>query len=243
MRTGREDLVPAAPPPAPGRVRGNPRRYSDEAYVRRVELVARFSFALAALSLGVAAVMATTLLGLLPLKEKEHVLVQFDEPTAQLVRLIPERIDRRTEDQLIENSLRRYVEDRETINLVDEEVRYGWVQAYSSEKVSRAFQEQMMTSNPESPLNEFAKKKLTREIHILSAGRVPGSGGTWQVEFTTIDRRNQKAVQRGEWVATLAVRRGAIEGPADVVRLNPLGVRVTGYAVRQRSIGTAEVRG
>ncbi|MFC3230379.1 VirB8/TrbF family protein [Marinibaculum pumilum] len=237
MRSGHDDLVPAGLPPTKGRVRGNRVRSQDEAYVRRLERLVKASWALAGLGVGLAGSMGTVVLGLFPLKSTEHVLVQFDQPSAQLVRLIPERIDRRTEELLTEDVLRRYVDDRETINLVDENLRYGWVQAHSTDRVYAEFRDRMTTSNADSPLNEFAEKKLVREVHILSAGPVPGSSGTWQVEFTTIDRRDKTAVQRGEWVATMRVYRTAIEGVADRIRLNPLGLRVAGYAVRKRSLG------
>lgn len=101
-------------------------------------------------------------LALLPLKQTETVFVSMTDG-AQIVRLLPEQIDRSTLEQYVRSTLTEYVEKRETINFVDDDERFKWVQTFTHPQWFRLFAEHMSSGNPDSPLVYYAKNELTRD--------------------------------------------------------------------------------
>lgn len=169
-------------------------------------------------------------LALLPLKQTETVFVSMTNG-AQIVRLLPEQIDRSTLEQYVRSTLTEYVEKRKTINFVDEGERFTWVQAFTHPQWFKLFAEHMNSSNPDSPLVYYAKHELTRDIYVQSLESIPGTDHVWRAEYIATDRKSGVKVRTKTFVATFKARVAGIEASAAKTGINPFGLIVENYAV------------
>ena len=169
-------------------------------------------------------------LALLPLKQTETVFVSMTDG-AQIVRLLPEQIDRSTLEQYIRSTLTEYVEKRETINFVDDDERFKWVQTFTHPQWFRLFAEHMSSGNPDSPLVYYAKNELTRDVFVQSLEQIPDADGVWRAEYVATDRKSGVKVRTKTFVATFKARLASIEASAAKTGINPFGLIVENYAV------------
>ena len=181
-------------------------------------------------SLFVIFALAATIITLLPLKEKEVVIVEFKNAAQNVVVLEKASTPLQASDKLISSVLRIYVADRESVDKVTEgAIRYPRVRDMSSDEVWRQFH--AIYGNQDS--GPFFQKGLKRAIQITSDSKL--APGIQQIEFTrtdTMDGQQGEAVSK--WIAiiryTFADRRAT---EAEALR-NPLGLFVTEYSVKAR---------
>lgn len=207
---------------------------SNIGYLRRLEKSVCVLTKISAVSVFAVVGSFCAVLALLPLKKTETVFVSL-QSGQQLVRLLPEQIDRPTLEQYIRAVLFEYVEKRETINFVDDDERYAWVQAFTQPQWFRLFAEHMSSANPNSPLVSYAKNELTREVKVLSLERLPETDNVWRAEFAAIDRKSGVAVRNKEFVATFKAAPASVQIKSVQAQLNPFGVLVENYAVTAKN--------
>lgn len=203
-------------------------------YLRRLEKSVDVLTKIASVSVFAVIGSFCTVLALLPLKKTETVFVSLQNGQ-QLVRLLPEQIDRSTLEQYVRSTLFEYVEKRETINFVNDGERYTWVQAFTQPQWFKLFAEHMSSANPNSPLVSYAKNELTREVKVLSLEELPETKGIWRAEFVAIDRKSGVAVRNKEFVATFKVSITSTQGKSSQVQINPFGLIVENYAVTAKN--------
>ena len=103
---------------------------ADLGYLRRLEKSVALLSKIAAVSVFSVVGSFCVVLALLPLKKTETVFVSMKDGQ-QMVRLLPQEIDRTTKEEYIRSVLFDYIRKRETINFVDEGERFAWVQAFT----------------------------------------------------------------------------------------------------------------
>lgn len=203
---------------------------NSASYLRRLEKSVAVLSKIAGASVFATVGSFCAVLALLPLKQTETVFVSMTNG-AQIVRLLPEQIDRSTLEQYVRSTLTEYVEKRETINFVDDDERFKWVQTFTHPQWFRLFAEHMNSSNPDSPLVYYAKNELTRDVYVQSLESIPGTDHVWRAEYVATDRKSGVKVRTKTFVATFKARVAGIEASAAKTGINPFGLIVENYAV------------
>lgn len=122
--SGNEEVLKNAPPTV------EQPETTDLGYLRRLEKSVALLSKIAAVSVFSVVGSFCVVLALFPLKKTETVFVSMKDGQ-QMVRLLPQEIDRTTKEEYIRSVLFDYIRKRETINFVDEGERFAWVQAFT----------------------------------------------------------------------------------------------------------------
>ncbi|HVJ35206.1 MAG TPA: type IV secretion system protein [Terriglobia bacterium] len=173
---------------------------------------------------------------LFPLKQIVPQFVYFSDARDQVVSVDARHISRDTRDLLAENLIRAYVTDRETINNVDERVRYPRLQRFSAVNVFGSFRKLMDPSSPNSPLKKYRDAGMTRETHIEAVTPTSYREGIYAVDFVVIDRKGPDEVARKTYTASVQVSYKPIETHPDIASENPIGLQVEAYSIRERDL-------
>lgn len=203
---------------------------NSASYLRRLEKSVAVLSKIAGASVFATVGSFCAVLALLPLKQTETVFVSMKDGQ-QMVRLLPQEIDRTTKEEYIRSVLFDYIRKRETINFVDEGERFAWVQAFTHPQWFKLFAEHMNSSNPDSPLVYYAKHELTRDIYVQSLESIPGTDHVWRAEYIATDRKSGQSVRTKSFVATFKAYTAAVQTDRTKASLNPFGLIVENYAV------------
>lgn len=203
---------------------------NSASYLRRLEKSVALLSNIAAISVFSVVGSFCVVLALFPLKKTETVFVSMKDGQ-QMVRLLPQEIDRTTKEEYLRSVLFDYIRKRETINFVDEGERFAWVQTFTHPQWFRLFAEHMSSGNPDSPLVYYAKNELTRDVYVQSLESIPGTDHVWRAEYVATDRKSGVKVQTKTFVATFKARVAGIEASAAKTGINPFGLIVENYAV------------
>lgn len=181
-----------------------------------------------AMLLCVALVVAIVVM--LPLKEKEIVMVEFRKASDNVVLL--EKADGRVQSnqKLISYTVRMYVSDRESVDKITEaKIRYPRVRDMSTREVWESFQK-IYGSKDSGPVFQPG---LKRAIDITSDSRL--ADGIHEVEFSRIDTVDgQPGELITKWKAV--IRYGFADRKvteAEAMR-NPIGLIVAEYSIKAR---------
>lgn len=203
---------------------------NSASYLRRLEKSVALLSNIAAISVFSVVGSFCVVLALFPLKKTETVFVSMKDGQ-QMVRLLPQEIDRTTKEEYLRSVLFDFIRKRETINFVDEGERFAWVQAFTHPQWFKLFAEHMNSSNPDSPLVYYAKNELTRDVYVQSLESIPGTDHVWRAEYVATDRKSGVKVRTKTFVATFKARVAGIEASAAKTGSNPFGLIVENYAV------------
>lgn len=203
---------------------------NSASYLRRLEKSVALLSNIAAISVFSVVGSFCVVLALFPLKKTETVFVSMKDGQ-QMVRLLPQEIDRTTKEEYLRSVLFDFIRKRETINFVDEGERFAWVQAFTHPQWFKLFAEHMNSSNPDSPLVYYAKNELTRDVYVQSLESIPGTDHVWRAEYVATDRKSGVKVRTKTFVATFKARVAGIEASAAKTGINPFGLIVENYAV------------
>ena len=203
---------------------------NSASYLRRLEKSVAVLSKIAGASVFATVGSFCAVLALLPLKQTETVFVSMKDGQ-QMVRLLPQEIDRTTKEEYLRSVLFDYIRKRETINFVDEGERFAWVQAFTHPQWFKLFAEHMNSSNPDSPLVYYAKNELTRDIYVQSLESIPGTDHVWRAEYIATDRKSGQPVRTKSFVATFKAYTAAIQTDRTKASQNPFGLIVENYAV------------
>ena len=203
---------------------------NSASYLRRLEKSVAVLSKIAGASVFATVGSFCAVLALLPLKQTETVFVSMKDGQ-QMVRLLPQEIDRTTKEEYLRSVLFDYIRKRETINFVDEGERFAWVQAFTHPQWFKLFAEHMNSSNPDSPLVYYAKNELTRDVYVQSLESIPGTDHVWRAEYIATDRKSGQSVRTKSFVATFKAYTAAVQTDRTKASLNPFGLIVENYAV------------
>ena len=203
---------------------------NSASYLRRLEKSVAVLSKIAGASVFATVGSFCAVLALLPLKQTETVFVSMKDGQ-QMVRLLPQEIDRTTKEEYIRSVLFDYIRKRETINFVDEGERFAWVLAFTHPQWFKLFAEHMNSSNPDSPLLYYAKNELTRDVYVQSLESIPGTDHVWRAEYIATDRTSGQPVRTKSFVATFKAYTAAVQTDRTKASQNPFGLIVENYAV------------
>lgn len=209
---------------------------SQKGYIRRLEQQNRFLSVFAGIA--VAGILGTFsgIIALFPLKKTETIFVSLPKGEHQLVRLLPDEVDRGTREQWMRATLFEYIVKRETINFVDEDIRYAWLKSFTHPEWYRLFANQMSYTNKESPLNYYSENDLTREIHVQSIESIPDSNNIWRAEFIATDRKSGQRLQQRNFIATFKAYLTVVQMDSEIAKINPFGLIIENYAIQEKGI-------
>jgi len=182
------------------------------------------------LSMGLNLLLGALLWSLFPLVRIQPALVQFSDK--QFYKVEPVVIGGTAEKKVREAFARRYVAERETINLVDDRERWKWVIRQSTEKVWKPFLHELETSKVWEAME---RNNETRVVRILGSWSLRDDPERWAVEYQREVYRGSERVAASVWVAQMYY--GRIGGAAADVELfdNPYRLRVDRYTISGKS--------
>lgn len=210
-------------------------RTKNGSYVRQLEKSNKILSIISIVSVCAVIGSFSTVLALMPLKKTETVFVSM-QTGAQMVRLLPEQIDRTTKEQYIRSTLFEYIKKRETINFVDETERFAWLQAFTHPQWYKLFAEHMSSANKDSPLVYYSKNELTRDITVLTLEQIPDTDHIWRAEYIATDRKSGVKIREKNFVATFKAYTTALQTDKGKAQINPFGLIVESYAVSEKSV-------
>lgn len=227
---------PAQPAVAAGATSDPLREYPGDYDVgpadRRAWWAAR-AFAVLALVLGAAlGAQSWALLTLMPLKEKELVLVQLHPQSQQVVEMQPVRIGAPGIEVATKGWVAEWVQRRHEVVPDETFMREAilWVQRRSDTGVRNAFEVESRKF-----IDDAIKQKVSRRC-IVDAGSVSQQApGLWVVRFDLVDSDARGAeLARATWSGTVRVDfrlQSATKGETDRSQalVNPLGFTVVDY--------------
>lgn len=221
---------------APAVVNGNPRRLDTGNDYDRLQRYARVVTGYSAMITVAFAALGGFTWSLFPLKEIVPQFVYFSDKREQIVTVDARNVSKETRDILTEKLLRQYVTERETINNIDEKVRYMRLARLSEGKVWGAFRQRMDPENKTSPLRTYREAGMTREVHVETVTPSAYAQGIYTVDFVAVDRKGGDEIKRQVLVATIQVGFQPLALTPETVEENPIGLTVHGYEIRSRDL-------
>lgn len=170
-------------------------------------------------------ILALTIMAILPLKQNVPYLVFFSNAETNFIRVTPGNLDIRSEEALLKTILASYVQKRETINRIDDEVRFEDVRDQSSHKVWDTFRRIVTQEN-----SIYQNQDIYREIQILNLSVLSKNVANVDFISTTTDSKN-KSLKR--YRATLKYDFVNQHISFDSVPRNPTGFVVEDYALTE----------
>ena len=180
-------------------------------------------------------VLACSLVGLLPLKEIQPMILSLSDQKNQVVHVEPLERNVKGLQLLTEKLAKRYIELRETFDFVTDNARLVELQQLSSSSLFDAYWHLIKPENPQSPRKAFLQNNLTRSVHVKNClSLAPSAPDTYRVEWESIDYRQGQEVDRKQWISTLSVRFEQREVRYEDQYINPLGFTVIHYAIAKK---------
>lgn len=199
---------------------------------RRAWWAARAFAVLSLLLAIVAATLGFALLTLMPLKEKELVLVQLHPQTQQVVEMQPLRIGAPGLDIATRGWVAEWLQRRHEVVPDDSFMRQAvlWVQLRSDPGVRSAFELESRRF-----IDEAIKQKVTRRCVVDTGSVNQQAPGLWVVRFELVDSDAKGTeLARATWSGTVRVEfrpQSATRGETDksAASANPFGFTVLEY--------------
>lgn len=171
------------------------------------------------------ALLIITIMVMLPLKQNVPYLVFFSNAESNFVRVEQGNLDIRSEEALLKSILASYVQKRETINRIDDELRYEDIREQSSNKVWDTFRRIVTQEN-----SIYQNKEIYRKIHIINLSVL--SKSVANVDFISITQ-NAKDKELKRYRATLKYDFTEQSISFESVPRNPTGFIVEDYALTE----------
>jgi type IV secretion system protein VirB8 len=175
--------------------------------------------------------MATSYVFLFPLKEKIPIIVEFSNGTNNFAIVQKGNEEIRSNANLIEMLLTRYVTDRETVDKITEEpIRYPRVMAMSSPTLGADFRR----TYGDKTMGLYFKEGFKRSIRVTRSSSL--APGVFQLEFVATDTLDGRGGEnKSEWVATMDYGFSDQLVKYDERLLNPVGMFISEYTLSRRS--------
>jgi len=212
--------------------RGNPKPIATERVERTAQRGLRLVSVIALVEAGIILLLAATLFAMVPLVRVQPALVQFSDK--QFYRIDPIFANSTAEIKAREAFARRYIAERETVNLVNDFERWDWVRRHSAKHgVWKPFFDYIKGENVWS---EMERENLTQSVRILGSWPLePGDNTRWAIEFIREQYRGSALASDSTWVATLGL--GHLDGNATNEEIfdNPLRLYVARYSISAKA--------
>lgn len=185
---------------------------------------------MAILSLLIAFASLIAMLIVLPLKEIRPYVVMVDRATGESEQIVASRPANLSEEQAVrESELVRYITDRETYDVSDNDSRIRQVLEISDAGAATSLRSLWNRTADDFPPKVYGRNTLIT-VRIRSVSLLDDN--TAQVRFMRhLERENLQPVER-DFVATIGFEfRPRVERRLDQVWQNPLGFTVTSYRV------------
>lgn len=195
---------------------------------RAVKQSARLAWIIAGCAVAVAIVQGLALIFLLPLKEKETVMLLVDRTTGYVQEIDPASSTRiRADDALLQSLLAQYVTAREGYDRSNLQAAYRKAALWSSGTARQNYLNRMSRQSSANPAN-FLRSEDSISVEVKSVSQVnPGSA---LVRFDTLLETNSGRILRdGSWIALVDYQFSNAPMSYEDRLLNPLGLQVTGY--------------
>lgn len=213
----------------PREYRGNPRPRVTERSERTAQRLLRPVVFLFVMSMGLNAILGVTLYSLFPLTKVQLGLIQFSDKKYYQVDYALGNTS--AEAKLREAFARRYVLERETINLVDDRERWFWIRQQSHGRVWNPF---IAALEQNGTWRKMEQENLTQEARVLGSWAMRDDPYRWAVEYERIKRRGYDIVERSTWVAQLFLNHRTGK-PTDAELFdNPYQLRVDRYTINSK---------
>lgn len=213
-------------------------KYPQEVYVsalegRRALWMARMLMIGLCSSLMVNIALAFALASLTPLKRVEPMLLTLKQRSDQIVHVEPFHKTMQGFDLLVEQMIKDYVLERESVTIHPKEMEFRWSESgiiakRSDSPAFHAFQQQV-------PLyRKILEQGITRNVAVTTVTKVAPQ--YWTVEFETIDNDTHTNHEIGKqlWQATLMINFLPKQIMYDERFMNPLGFTVIKYSVTRK---------
>ncbi len=174
---------------------------------------------------GIIALLVIAIVVMLPLKQNVPYLVFFSNAESNFVRVEAGNLNIRSEEALLKSIIASYVQKRETINRIDDEVRYEDIREQSSRKVWDTFRRIVTQQN-----SIYSNKDIYREIHIINLSVL--SKYVANVDFIAISTDSRSKILK-RYKATLKYDFVNQDINFDSVPKNPTGFIIEEYALTE----------
>lgn len=162
---------------------------------------------------------------LTPLKETKPYLVMFSNAESNFVKIAEANLDIRSDIGLLKNILSGYVQNRESINRIDDIQRYELIRVQSDKSVWEAFQNLVKSKN-----SVYTTSNLYRAVKIINVAILSKNVAT--VDFTIEQSNKQRTELRWfNYRATLNYDFVPNEDTYSSNLSNPTGFVVREYAL------------
>tara|TARA_R100000322_G_scaffold54638_2_gene33871 strand:- start:147 stop:896 length:750 start_codon:yes stop_codon:yes gene_type:complete len=209
--------------------------FSFQAMHRRMAWMLRLSTGYSIAVTACLVVAMNTIAGMVPLKEKEPIWIEFEPEDKRTVRIKPVVEDVVAFDVMLEGMARRYVKVLLEIDPVTQEPRMREASRMTDKTYWEKFKREWIDSGQ---ITEALESGLDREIIIESANKVSSLTGDYKfaVDFTRIDKRNGKPVsaQPIKLRAYLSMAKRPQNVTIEEKYSNPFGITVTDMVLRTR---------
>ena len=171
---------------------------------------------------------------LTPLKETKPYLVMFSNAESNFVKIAEANLDIRSDIGLLKNILSRYVQNRESINRIDDIQRYELIRVQSDRSVWEAFQNLVKSKN-----SVYTTSNLYRAVKIINVAILSKNVAT--VDFTIEQSNKQRTELRWfNYRATLNYDFVPNEDTYSSNLSNPTGFVVKEYALSNINLNEKE---
>lgn len=197
---------------------------SDQAVKRS----ARTAWIVAGCAVALAVVQGLALIFLLPLKEKDTVMLLVDRTTGYVQEIDPASATRlRADEALLQSLLSQYVTARESYDRSNLQSAYRKAALWSSGAARQDYLDRMSRQNPTNPANSLRPGE-TISVRVKSVSQA--NSGTAMVRFDTLLETGSGQILRdGSWIALVRYQFSNAPMSYEDRLLNPLGLQVTGY--------------
>lgn len=216
---------------------GSPVPIVSERSERTAQRALRIVSVLALLEMGVIILLVAVLFSLVPLVRVQPALVQFSDK--QFYKIEPIYANSTAESKAREAFARRYIFERESINLVNDFERWDWVRRHSAEgRVWKPFFAHIKGNNVWA---DMERDNLTQSVRILGSWPLEaGDTSRWAVEFLREQFRGSAVVSVTRWVATLGLGHLDRQASDEEIFDNPLRLYVARYAISAKAVEAKE---
>lgn len=171
---------------------------------------------------------------LTPLKETKPYLVMFSNAESNFVKIAEANLDIRSDIGLLKNILSGYVQNRESINRIDDIQRYELIRVQSDRSVWEAFQNLVKSKN-----SVYTTSNLYRAVKIINVAILSKNVAT--VDFTIEQSNKQRTELRWfNYRATLNYDFVPNEDTYSSNLSNPTGFVVKEYALSNINLNEKE---
>jgi type IV secretory pathway component VirB8 len=176
-------------------------------------------------------------------KRTEVVVAGISDTVGGIYHLKPLYQDATTFQMTAQSIARKVVYQRETIDLATETTRWGELNAWMTDELTQSFGELMRGSDGMGVYRQWLQRQKHRAVTIVTSpvvetNGVQGDGGRLVVlvEWDATDSERGTAPVTRRWTSTVTIESYRSAVRTDEAIINPYGMKITGYAVAEKSL-------